>query len=146
MRKSNNSYENDFYKWTQIQSSLLKKNEFSKLDLDHIIEEIETLGRSERSSLKSQFVRLLQHMLKYKYQIEKRTKSWAKTIANSRLEIDEIVKENPSLKREIPALINDAYLLARKKAHIETGIDIKKFPVECPWSNKDILNCVLERM
>ncbi len=50
MKKSAN-YEEDFYKWTRLQSDFLKKEEFDKLDIRHLIEEIESLGNSEKRAL-----------------------------------------------------------------------------------------------
>jgi hypothetical protein len=137
--KQPDSYKDDFYKWTKTQASFLKKGEFSKLDLDHIIEEIEDLAKSERKALKNQMIRLLMHLLKINYQPQKHTKSWDKSIANARLEIEIIIEESPSLKRELPAIFEEAYLYARKKAHIETGLDIKTFPINCPWTLKEIM-------
>lgn len=137
--KNNSNYENDFYKWAKIQATHLKKGEFSKLDLEHVVEEIEDLAKSERKSLKNQMVRLLMHLLKVNYQPEKHTKSWDKSIANARLEIEIIIEESPSLKRELPIIFEEAYLHARKKAHIETGLDLKIFPQECPWTLKQVM-------
>lgn len=73
--KRTKAYEADFYAWTKSQSRLLKKKDFSKIDLEHIIEEIDSLGRSERSALKNQMIWLLMHLLKILYQPEKHTKS-----------------------------------------------------------------------
>ncbi len=137
--KHQNTYEADFYAWAKTQSTLLKQRDFSKIDLKHIIEEIDSLGRSERSALKNQMIRLLMHLLKIKYQAEKHTKSWDKSIGNARLAIERIVEENPSLKRELKKVLEESYPHARKKAHIETGLKIETFPKECPWTLKDVL-------
>jgi hypothetical protein len=133
------SYDKDFYKWTQVQASLLKKNKFEKVDLEHVIEEIESLGKSERSELKNQMIRLLMHLLKVKYQPTKHTKSWDKSIGNAKIEIEDILLENPSLKREMPKVFEEAYQSSRKRAAIETSLELKNFPVKCPWELKDIL-------
>jgi hypothetical protein len=139
MRQSNHSYEKDFYKWSLIQADLLKRGEFSKADLKHIIEEIEDLGNEKRNALESQIIRLLMHLLKIKYQPEKHTYSWDKSIGNARIEIEKILKKNPSLKREVKNLMDDAYYYARKKAALETKLDIKIFEETCPWTFEEIM-------
>ena len=48
-----NLYETDFYAWTQRQSTLLRQEEFEAVDWNNLIEEIETLGRSEQNELES---------------------------------------------------------------------------------------------
>jgi hypothetical protein len=142
MRQTKNnraSYSSDFYKWAMTQATLLKKGDFEHVDLKHIIEEIEDLGKSERSALESQLIRLMMHMLKIRYQSQKHTKSWDKSIGNARLEVEKIIRKNPSLKRELNDIKNEAYYFARKKAHIETGLELKIFPEACPWSLKEVL-------
>lgn len=86
MRQSNHLYEKDFYQWSLHQAKLLKRGEWTKLDLENLVEEIESLGKSERSALKNQMIRLLMHLLKIKYQPNKHTKSWDKSIGNARIE------------------------------------------------------------
>lgn len=137
--KSNSHYENDFYKWALTQALLLKKGDFSKVDLEHIVEEIEDLAKSQRKALKNQMIRLLMHLLKIAYQPEKHTKSWDKSIGNARIEIDTIIEDNPSLKREMQKVLEESYSHARKKAHVETGLDLNKFPETCPWTTKEVL-------
>ena len=133
------NYEKDLYKWSKTQVNLLKKGDFSRADVDHIIEEIEDLGSSQRNALESQMIRLLMHMLKIAYQPQKHTKSWDKSIGNSRIEIEKIIRKNPSLKRELNNVMNDSYYYARKKAHVETRLDINIFPTDCPWSLKEVI-------
>jgi hypothetical protein len=135
----NTSYDKDFYKWTSDQASLLKKGEFSKLDIINLIEEIESLGRSEKRTLKSYLRNALLHMLKAKYQPERHTKSWDASIQFSMFEAKECIKENPSMKTKLKEIFNTAYKEARYGASIETGIELKVFPKESPWNLNDIL-------
>jgi len=132
------TYETDFFRWTKNQSDLLKKKKFSKLDLDNLVEEIESLGRSDKRSLKSHFIILLQHLLKMQYQPAMRTPSWDNSIRNARLEIELILEDSPSLKKELSKMISSAYDYARKKALIETGLGESAFPEECPWKFSQI--------
>lgn len=127
------AYDRDFFKWTKDQVKFLKKGEFTKLDIDHLIEEIESLGRSEKRALESYLSNLLLHLLKIQYQPNKRTKSWDLSVKNSRHKIHVLLKENPSLKRYLPSILSEAYFTARLNAISETGLDESEFPEDCPW-------------
>jgi hypothetical protein len=74
------TYETDFYGWTQQQAHLLKTGCLSSLDVANLIEEIETMGRSEKRELDSRLMVLLVHLLKWKYQPKRRGRSWELTI------------------------------------------------------------------
>jgi hypothetical protein len=126
-------HDQDFYRWTKTQASFLKKKEFGKLDIDYLIEEIESLGRSEKRAIKSFLVVLLLHLLKVEYQPGKHTRSWDLSIQNAKHEIKLLLAENPSLKRQLSSLTADAYFTARLKAIDETGLDEQVFPEDCPW-------------
>ncbi len=52
-------YEQDFFKWTQEQSDLLKAGLLDQLDTENLREEIESLGRSEKRELVSRLTVLL---------------------------------------------------------------------------------------
>lgn len=132
-------YDADFFKWTNTQANLLKRGMLDKLDVKNLIEEIESLGKRERSTLRSHITNWMLHMLKIKYQPNKRTKSWDKSIANARVEIEWSLKDSPSLKHGIKELFKDSYKAARIKAASETHIDIENFPEECPWKIQDVL-------
>lgn len=135
------SYDRDFFKWTHTQALLLKKGEFSKLDIEHLIEEIESLGKSDKRSLKSHLINLLMHLLKIQYQPEMKenTNSWDASVRNARLEITLLLEDSPSLKNELPKMIESAYKFARQKAADETNISLKTFPKECSWTIKEII-------
>jgi hypothetical protein len=127
------AYERDFYKWTENQIMFLKKKEFSKLDIDHLIEEIESLGRSEKRAIESYLSNLLLHLLKIHYQPAKHSRSWDNSIKHSKHKIGVLLKENPSLKRFLPTILEEAYFTARLNAISETGLKDEVFPETCPW-------------
>lgn len=139
-KKAMEEYEKDFFKWTRNQAHFLKKEEFSRLDIKHLIEEIESLGRSEKRMLESYLEVLLMHLLKVKYQPTKHTRSWDLSIKNSRKKANKVLKENSSLKPKLKEIINSAYESAILEAADETGLDEKKFPKNCPWSEKELLS------
>lgn len=131
-------YEKDFFKWTKTQAKILKKLEFEKLDIEHLIEEIESLGKSEKRALKSYLEVLLTHMLKYLYQPDFRSRSWELSIKHSRNKFKEVLSDNPSLKSQLESIILSAYKDARLKAALETQLPENTFPEECPWGKKQI--------
>lgn len=132
-------YDKDFYKWTQKQAAFLKKRDFHHIDIDNLIEEIEALGKSDKRALRSYLVILLMHLLKSRHQSEKRSNSWQNSMRNARIQIRLILDDSPSLKRELPKLVNDAYEIARNEASEETGLPETTFPSDCPWKLEDIL-------
>jgi len=78
------SYEQDFYGWTQEQAALLRAGRLTDLDIENLIEEVETMGRSEKRELESRLTVLLLHLLKWKYQPNRRGRSWNLTIKGHR--------------------------------------------------------------
>jgi hypothetical protein len=83
---------------------------------------IDSMGRSERRALKSQLVRLITHVIKWKCQPERRSASWAITIRDARIEIEDSQEEYPSLNREyIESIWNQCFSRAVKNAEDEMG-------------------------
>lgn len=139
MKTQNNLYEQDFYLWTQITAEQLKKNKFNEIDITNLIEEIESMGRSEKRELKSRLVVLLMHLLKWHYQPEKRSESWRSTITEQRICIEGLLEDSPSLKPTLSEVFEDCYQKARLKASDETGIKLNFFPKESPFSLEEAL-------
>lgn len=134
------TYETDFYSWTQQQANLLKAGRFSDIDLANIVEEIESMGRSEKRSLESRLTVLFVHLLKWQYQSERRGKSWTFTINEQRRKIRKLLSQNPGLNFELSKLLEDAYEDAVFKASYETGINSAVFPKVNPWSFEQVMN------
>ncbi len=133
-------YEKDFYSWLMGNAQLLREQRFDKIDADHIAEELESMGRSEKRELVSRFAVLLAHLLKWQFQSVKRSRSWKNTIMVQRLDIKDLLEDSPSLRYLIEAKLDKAYEKAKLKAEDETGIDKKHFPLRCPYSFEETLN------
>lgn len=136
--KENLEYDKDFFKWASNQAKFLKKGDFLKLDIDNLIEEIESLGRSEKRTLESYLTILLMHKLKVKYQPGMHTNSWDLSMKEANFKAQTTLEENPSLKHKLKEITKKAYFSARIKAALETELPEKTFPEECPWSLKDL--------
>jgi hypothetical protein len=127
-------YERDFYAWACEQAALLHAGRLAEADIANIAEEIDSMGRGEKRELVSRMTVLLQHMLKWQFQPERRGTSWRLSIENARDEIEDHLGDNPSLTAKLPESVTTAYRLARRKAAIETGIALDVFPGNCPWT------------
>ncbi len=121
-------HEVDFYSWTQQQAKLLRSGSLEALDIANICEEIETLGRSERASLKSAYRLICLHLLKMQYQADRYTRSWLNTVDRERAEAVDILDENPGLRPSRTDVFAKAYKLARKDAARETHLPLSVFP------------------
>ena len=135
-------YNQDFLLWTQQQAECLKKGRWAELDVEHLVEELEALGRSEQKELGSYLQVLLMHLLKCQYQPERKTKSWVNTISNSRNQIQDCLEDTPSLQcfLEDWEWIEKYYRRARRDAAKETQMPIETFPLECPFTIEQVLN------
>lgn len=137
---NSNLYHEDFYLWIETTAKQLKNGNFVEIDLANLIEEIESMGRSEKRALKSNLLVLLMHLLKYKYQPEKRSNSWLSTLFEHRRRLKEELTESPSLKKYLSEVFSECYQDARKLASLETGLSLDTFPVSCPLTTDEILN------
>jgi hypothetical protein len=134
------TYENDIIAWAKEQASLLRSGKLSVLDIEHIAEEIEDVGKSEQRELASRMAVLLAHLLKWQYQPERQSGSWQRTIKEQRKAIARRLKNTPSLKTSIydTEWIEDAWGDAISITINETGMD--NFPETCPWTIENILS------
>lgn len=135
-------YEQDFYAWTEQMSQALQNKQYNSIDWEHLIEEIDDMGKRERRALESRIVTLIMHLLKWQVQDNARSNSWLATIKTQRLQIKKLLKEMPSLKQKLPEIISDSdtYREAVLKAQTETGLSEKQFPVSCPYTIEQLLD------
>jgi hypothetical protein len=127
-------YDQDFYAWANEQAALLRAGQLAAADIEHIAEEIETMGRTEKRELVSRLAVLLQHLLKWQFQPERRSASWEATITVQRRDLADHLADNPSLKARLPEVLAGAYGRALLGAVAETGLARTTFPPDCPWS------------
>ena len=134
------TYETDFYLWTQQQADLLRQGQFNRVDLDaaNIAEEIESMGRREKHSIRSYLFNVIMHLLKWQYQPERRGTSWKLSICNGRDQIAWQIKDSPSLRPQLEGLLAEVYPSARRNAADETGLPLTTFPDQCPFTVEQI--------
>jgi len=127
-------YQKDFYSWTCEQAELLRAGRFNELDVFNLVEEIETMGRSEKRELQSRLMVLLIHLLKWQYQPARRGRSWTLTIKGQRINLEDVINDNPGLKPQLLDLLSNAYRLAIVEVSKQTMLEESIFPVKCPWT------------
>lgn len=136
----NETYLTDFNSWIDHTTQLLRDHRWQDIDVAHLIEEIQDLGKSEQRAIASQLTRLLMHLLKWQYQPQRRSDSWLDSITDARTQIELAIADSPSLKHYPAAQLKESYNRARRQAAKQTGLQIFEFPDECPYS----LNLVLD--
>ena len=136
------AYEKDIVAWANEQASFIRAGRFDLLDIEHLAEEIEDVGKSEQRELENRMAVLLAHLLKWQFQPTHRGASWQKTIKVQRTQVNRRIQKTPSLKHTLQDAEwwDDAWGDATTQAGKETGIDVLKFPEICPWTPEQILD------
>ena len=136
-------YDEDLVLWSEHQAALLRRRaageRVNEIEPDwlNIAEEIEGVGRSERRELRNRLARLLQHLLKWRYQPDHRSRSWRATIAAQRREIEALLADSPSLRATLSDVLPGAYRAGRADAMTETGL--LDLPAVLPFSVEQVL-------
>ena len=133
------TYTSDYNSWTAQTAQLLREQRWHEVDVAHLIEEIEDLGKSERRAIVSQLTRLLLHLLKWQHQPQRRSDSWLDSITDARTQIELTLEDSPSLKRYPAEKLADSYQRARRQAAKQTNLEISTFPKDCPYSLESVL-------
>lgn len=133
-------YNEDYYGWAVHTAQLLKENRMDEINFDEIIEEIESLGRSEKHELIGRLSIVISHLLKWQFQPTMRGHSWLYSIKEQRKRSIIHLKDNPSLRAKLDEVIKSAYDVAISKAARETALDEKDFPDNCPYTFEQIID------
>lgn len=133
-------YEQDYYLWLEKTACLLKDGRLNELDTSNLIEEIEDMGRGQKRAVTSNLRVILRHLLKYKYQPEKRSNSWRLTLFEHRRRLEEDFADSPSLKNYFDEVFGKCYQDARKEAAIETEMPLVTFPEQWPFTPEEVLS------
>lgn len=128
------TYETDFYAWANEQAALLRTGKLAEADIEHIAEEMESMGKAEKRELVNRLTVLLLLLLKWRFQPKWRGSSWETRIKIQRLQTREHMVDNPSLKANLTEYLSSAYRVARLEAADETKLEETTFPTNCPWT------------
>lgn len=139
------AYEEDFYSWTQEQAGYLREGRLDLLDLAHLAEEVESMGRSEVRELISRLGLIVGHLLKLQVQTSRspaHEQRWQTSIETQRADLADHLAENPGLKN--PAILEKAMIRAwrggRDLAIRESGLEAHYFPRDCPFTLDQLLD------
>lgn len=141
-------YEQDFNHWIEQQIALLREGRLNDIDVEHLIEELEDMGKSNQNELESRFRILLAHLLKWQFQYKQLQEqwktftggSWKGSIREQRKGITKKLKQNPSLTRHLATAVKEAYPDAVDIASDETGFPVSTFPNTCPYTLEQLLD------
>lgn len=133
----------DYYGWTQETIEKLRQGRLSEVSADDLIRELEEMASSDRNEVENRLIVLLAHLLKWKYQPERRGRSWNLTLKEQRRRIARRLRKSPSLKPTLEEIFDEAYLDAVTMAARETDKDEDVFPptfAETGWSWEQVLD------
>ena len=133
-------YDHDFYAWANEQAALLRSGRLSEADVEHVAEEIESMGKTEKRELVSRLKVLMMHLLEWRFQPVGRSTSWRLTIEEQRREVVDHLADNPSLKAKLSETMESAYGGAILAAAREASLDPSTFPQSCPWSFDQLID------
>jgi hypothetical protein len=132
----------DFYAWLEATATLLRAGKWHDIDVQTLAEELDAVRAQDRREALRRLRRLLQHLLKWQYQPDRRQTghSWRDTIRTQRAALADMLDESPSMAHELPTLLTKGYPLARQWARDDTHLPLATFPVICPWSLEQVLD------
>jgi hypothetical protein len=127
-------YERDFAAWAKAQAEALRAGRLDALDLAYLAEEIGDLSNRERDALESHLETLVMHLLKWRYQPGRRSRSWEATIRVARRNIAKLLRRSPSLRPGLSASLNETYPNARIRAAVAMRLPEDAMPEACPFT------------
>ena len=130
-------YETDFLKWIDHQVAALRARRWDELDVEHLAEEVEALGKSERRELRNRLEVIARHLVKLSAQKERA--GWRATIREHQRALALLLEDNPSLRREVPAVLEAVYADAREDAADEMGVPVTMLPDSNPFTPEEVL-------
>jgi hypothetical protein len=137
-------YDDDFYAWALHQAEVLRSLPVSdnRFDREHVAEEIEDLGKSERNAVRSQIRRIIEHLLKLSYSPAAPPRfGWTETVRDARQEL--VDRITPTLRRDAETSLGRLYADARERAEASLRqygepAAADALPQVCPYSLDEI--------
>jgi hypothetical protein len=141
-------YDRDYSAWAEKTAELLRQGRFSELDVEHLVEELGDMGKSQRQELVSRLRILLAQLLKWQFQYQRLSarwaefegKSWQNTLIEQRLALGYLLEDHPGLKSHLPAAVAKAYPQGVELAARESQLSAETFPAACPYTQPQILD------
>jgi hypothetical protein len=131
-------YDTDYIAWLEEQVAHLRAGRLSALDVENVAEELESLMKKERRQLENRLEVLILHLLKWDHQPSQRSNQWRATVQEQRTRIRRLLRDSPSVRREVEPMCRDVYADAIGAAIIETGLSETAFPPTLPYSVEQV--------
>ncbi|PSF35538.1 DUF29 domain-containing protein [Aphanothece hegewaldii CCALA 016] len=133
-------YEQDFYRWIETTVNLLQERRWTEIERENLIEELISIGKSEKRQLSSRIITVLEHLLKLAYWEQERdynTRVWKNTIIEQRKKIELILRDSPSLRSQLVDIFPECYQDAKEVTQRKTGLS---FPDKSPFTIEQVLD------
>ncbi|WP_017293796.1 DUF29 domain-containing protein [Geminocystis herdmanii] len=133
IKNQTNLYDTDYNLWILETVKKLEIRDFNSVDWDNLIEEVLSLSRSDKRKLESLLMRLIEHLLIFKYWDSEKDRNkghWEREIANFRKQIRKELKASPSLKRYLTEIFEESYEDGRDLASKHSQLPLNTFPEE----------------
>jgi hypothetical protein len=141
--RSKSLYDADYQLWIEETVAHLKAQDFRQIDLANLIEEIESLGKSEKRAISSYLMRLCEHLLKIKYWESERetcSRGWKLEVRNFRLQIAELLEDSPSLQSFLQDNFDKQYRNGRELFLSESELNDRLVPKDPDFTLEQALN------
>lgn len=110
-------YDEDFHVWAQQQAAAIRAQDWKNVDWEHLAEEVETLGASDRRELENRITTIIEHLLKLDHgRVREPENGWRQTILTQRSRIERLLNRVPSLRPSVGDIILAEYPQARRDA------------------------------
>jgi len=143
-------YDADFVEWTARTAGLLREGRFAEVDLEHLAEEIEDLGKREAREVRSHLRRMLVQLIKLRIQPQHERDSWRHSVIDAHIEIDGRLEDSPSLRGHLEENLEKIYCKAVTHALRETNLAGRAqeldIPPTCPYSLDHLLTAELDAL
>ena len=136
-------YDQDYQLWLETTLEQLRNSEYSQVDWENLLEEIEAMTRRDKRALKSLLTRLFEHFLKLAYWEKEREYNqagWKREIRNFRIQIKRLLKDSPSLKPYLAEIIEECYQDSIKLSGDTMQISTTIFPAQSIANIEQILD------
>jgi hypothetical protein len=133
-------YDEDFLAWTEQTAALLRRARFAAIDTEHLAEEVQDMGKRDLREAHSRLRVLLVHLLKWRHQPTKRSRSWRATIITQRQEIADLLQQSPSLRPKLAAGLAGTYRSAVARVVAQIQLAPTALDRTCPFTLHQILD------
>lgn len=135
-------YNKDYHLWLETTIQQLRSREFTHVDWENLLDELESMGKNNRRAVKSLLTRLWEHLLKLRYwesEKEYNKNKWKSEITTFRQQIRDELSDSPSLKPYLVEIFPNTYQDAKKVIARLMDKPIQFFPEAPPASSEDVL-------